>query len=177
LSHRTGPPVVISDERAELLGTAGGVIKALPQLGDAPFFHVNSDTIWIDGVKPNLHRLADAFDAARMDALLLVAPTASSIGYTGRGDFSMAPDGALTRRGERDPDAGVRRRCGTRPVVDDAAVRPRRRGRAALRPAPRRRLDACRNPRCHQSRRGSDPGERRVTAKVTGRETQSRIAP
>jgi MurNAc alpha-1-phosphate uridylyltransferase len=102
LSHRTRPPIVISDERAELLGTAGGVIKALPQLGDAPFFHVNSDTIWIDGVKPNLHRLADAFDAARMDALLLVAPTASSIGYAGRGDFSMAPDGALTRRGERE---------------------------------------------------------------------------
>jgi MurNAc alpha-1-phosphate uridylyltransferase len=102
LTHRTRPPIVISDERAELLGTAGGVVKALPQLGDAPFFHVNSDTIWIDGVKPNLRRLADAFDVARMDALLLVAPTASSIGYTGRGDFSMAPDGVLTRRGERE---------------------------------------------------------------------------
>jgi MurNAc alpha-1-phosphate uridylyltransferase len=37
-----------------------------------------------------------------MDALLLVAPTASSIGYTGRGDFSMAPDGRLMRRGERE---------------------------------------------------------------------------
>jgi N-acetyl-alpha-D-muramate 1-phosphate uridylyltransferase len=102
LSHRSRPPIVLSDERTELLGTAGGVIKALPQLGDAPFFHINSDTIWIDGVKPNLHRLADAFDAARMDALLLVAPTASSIGYTGRGDFSMAPDGVLARRGERE---------------------------------------------------------------------------
>ena len=69
-----------SDERAELLGTAGGVVKALPQLGDAPFFHVNSDTIWIDGVKPNLGRLAAAFEPARMDALLLVAATATSIG-------------------------------------------------------------------------------------------------
>ena len=102
LAGRKRPKIVISDERDELLGTGGGVVKALPQLGDAPFFHVNSDTIWIDGVKPNLGRLAAAFDPARMDALLLVAPTASSIGYAGRGDFSMAPDGRLTRRGERE---------------------------------------------------------------------------
>ena len=32
----------------------------------------------------------------------MVAPTASSIGYSGRGDFAMAPDGRLTRRGERE---------------------------------------------------------------------------
>ena len=66
---------MISDERGELLDTGGGVVKALPLLGDAPFFHVNSDTIWIDGVTPNLPRLAAAFDPARMDALLLLAPT------------------------------------------------------------------------------------------------------
>jgi MurNAc alpha-1-phosphate uridylyltransferase len=102
LSRRARPKIVISDERVELLGTAGGVVKALPELGPAPFFHVNSDTIWIDGVKPNLGRLAAAFDAARMDALLLLAPTATSIGYAGRGDFSMGPDGVLVRRGERE---------------------------------------------------------------------------
>jgi len=102
LAKRKRPQIVLSDERAELLGTGGGVIKALPELGKAPFFHVNSDTIWIDGVQPNLTRLAAAFDARRMDALLLLAPTASSIGYSGRGDFAMASDGKLTRRGERD---------------------------------------------------------------------------
>jgi N-acetyl-alpha-D-muramate 1-phosphate uridylyltransferase len=102
LAQRNHPQIIISDERSELLGTAGGIIKALPHLGDEPFFHVNSDTIWIDGVKPNLARLAEAFDSARMDALLLLAPTTSSIGYVGRGDFSMAPDGRLERRGERE---------------------------------------------------------------------------
>ena len=102
LASRQRPTIVLSDERAELLGTAGGVVKALPELGEAPFFHINSDTIWIDGVKPNLMRLAAAFEPSRMDALLLVAPTTSSIGYGGRGDFAMAPDGRLKRRGERD---------------------------------------------------------------------------
>jgi MurNAc alpha-1-phosphate uridylyltransferase len=102
LAHRQRPKIVISDERDELLGTGGGVAKALPELGDGPFFHVNSDTIWIDGVQPNLRRLAAGFDPVRMDALLLLATTAASIGYSGRGDFLMAPDGRLTRRGERE---------------------------------------------------------------------------
>lgn len=102
LADRQRPKIVISDERNELLGTGGGVLKALPKLGGGPFFHVNSDTIWIDGVKPNLRRLAEAFDPARMDALLLLATTAASIGYTGRGDFLMTADGRLTRRGEHE---------------------------------------------------------------------------
>src|SRR5262249_9145519 len=58
------------------------------------------DTIWIDGVKPNLERLVVAFDPERMDALLLLAPSAHSIGYAGRGDFQMQTDGRLTKRGE-----------------------------------------------------------------------------
>jgi MurNAc alpha-1-phosphate uridylyltransferase len=102
LQSRRRPRIVISDERSTLLGTGGGVVKALHELGDAPFFHVNSDTIWIDGVKPNLRLLAAAFEPERMDALLLLAPTTTSIGYAGRGDFAMAPDGRLKRRSERD---------------------------------------------------------------------------
>jgi MurNAc alpha-1-phosphate uridylyltransferase len=102
LHGRRRPRIIISDERHELLGTGGGVVKALVELGTAPFFHVNSDTIWIDGVKPNLARLAAAFAPDRMDALLLLASTATSIGYAGRGDFAMAPDGRLNRRPERD---------------------------------------------------------------------------
>jgi MurNAc alpha-1-phosphate uridylyltransferase len=37
-----------------------------------------------------------------MDALLLLAPTAGSIGYSGRGDFAMAPDGRLRARAEQE---------------------------------------------------------------------------
>ncbi len=97
---RSRPKVTISDERDQVLGTGGAVVKALPLLGNAPFFHVNSDTMWIDGVRPNLARLAEAFDPARMDILLLMAPTTSSIGYSGRGDYSMLADGALRVRRE-----------------------------------------------------------------------------
>jgi N-acetyl-alpha-D-muramate 1-phosphate uridylyltransferase len=102
LGQRTRPRIAISDERGLLLGTGGGVKRALPELGDRPFFHINSDTVWVDSTKPNLARLADAFEPETMDTLLLLAPTKTSIGYTGRGDFAMAPDGRLTRRGERD---------------------------------------------------------------------------
>jgi N-acetyl-alpha-D-muramate 1-phosphate uridylyltransferase len=102
LAPRERPQIVISDERGELLGTGGGIAKALPKLGAAPFFLVNSDTVWLDGVKPNFRRMADAFDPQTMDALLLLAPTANSIGYTGRGDFAMLPDGRLRRRRENE---------------------------------------------------------------------------
>src|SRR6202165_6312903 len=97
---RTLPRVIISEERDQVLGTGGGVVKALPLLGRAPFFLVNADTLWIDGVRPNLARLAEAFEPARMDILLFIAPTTSSIGYGGRGDYAMLPDGALRKRRE-----------------------------------------------------------------------------
>jgi MurNAc alpha-1-phosphate uridylyltransferase len=102
LKARASPKIVISDERTKLLDTGGGVVKALPLIGREPFFHLNSDTIWIDSVRPNLDTLAEAFDPAAMDVLLLLAPVATSIGYAGRGDFTMAADGRLERRLERD---------------------------------------------------------------------------
>ena len=101
-AERTTPRIVISDERGELLGTGGGIANALPKLGDKPFFLINSDTLWLDGIKSNLVRLAREFDPNTMDALLLLAPTTGSVGYSGRGDFAMAPDGRLSRRAERE---------------------------------------------------------------------------
>jgi N-acetyl-alpha-D-muramate 1-phosphate uridylyltransferase len=97
---RKRPRVIISDERDQVLGTGGAIVKALPLLGDAPFFHLNADTLWIDGVRANLTRLAEAFDPSRMDILLLMAPTAGSTGYDGNGDYAMLPDGSLRKRKE-----------------------------------------------------------------------------
>ena len=102
LASRKKPQIILSDERAKLLNTGGGVVKALPKLGTEPFFHINSDTIWIDGVRPNLERLAEGFDPDTMDALLLLAASNDSIGYAGRGDFLMATDGRLKKRQERE---------------------------------------------------------------------------
>ena len=100
VKSRTLPKITISDERDQVLCTGGGVVKALPLLGDAPFYHLNADTMWIDGARPNLARLAESFDPAKMDILLLMAPTANSIGYSGKGDYEMRPDGTLRRRKE-----------------------------------------------------------------------------
>jgi MurNAc alpha-1-phosphate uridylyltransferase len=93
-----GPRIVISDERAELLDTGGGTKKALGLLGDEPIVTFNSDSVWVEGLGSNLRNLIEAFDPGRMDALLMIADAASTIGYVGRGDFTMDPLGALARR-------------------------------------------------------------------------------
>jgi N-acetyl-alpha-D-muramate 1-phosphate uridylyltransferase len=95
------PQTVISDERELLLDTGGGAAKALPLLGDGPFFIHNSDSVWSEGVTPALPHMLRIWDPARMDCLLLLAPLSTSLGYHARGDFDMAPDGRLSRRGER----------------------------------------------------------------------------
>ena len=101
LRHRRRPRIIIADERAELLDTGGGIAGALPHLGEQPFFLRNSDSFWLEGVRPNLQWLADGWDDDRMDALLLLAATVDSAGYAGRGDFNLAKDGHLSRRVER----------------------------------------------------------------------------
>lgn len=96
-----GLTVRISDERAALLETGGGVAKALPLLDADPFLVVNSDNFWIDGATSTLGHLAQHWDAARMDALLLLVPLARAHGYDGVGDFHMDAGGKLRRRAER----------------------------------------------------------------------------
>jgi MurNAc alpha-1-phosphate uridylyltransferase len=95
------PAIVIADERELLLDTGGGAKRALPLLGPGPFFIHNADTVWSEGPIPELKRMLRLWDPAIMDCLLLLAPLSSSIGYHGKGDFAMAPDGRLSRRGER----------------------------------------------------------------------------
>jgi len=102
VGRRRRPQIVVSDERAQLLDTGGGIAKALPELGEAPFYLLNSDSFWIEGARPNLDWLAAGWDDAAMDAVLLLAPTVKAIGYSGRGDFRMDPTGRLYRRRERE---------------------------------------------------------------------------
>ncbi|HVI53072.1 MAG TPA: nucleotidyltransferase family protein [Candidatus Sulfotelmatobacter sp.] len=96
LAGRSG--VTLSDETDLLLETGGGVAKALPLLGDAPFFVCNADILWRNGPVSALRRLAAAWDGDKMDALLLMAPTAAAFGYEGQGDFFLDPAGQARRR-------------------------------------------------------------------------------
>ena len=101
LKDRETPEIVLSPE-AEILETGGGVKKALPQLGKEPFFVLNGDVLWLDGRRPALQRLAEAWDGRRMDCLLLLHQSVFAYGYDGRGDFMMDPNGLIRRRGERE---------------------------------------------------------------------------
>lgn len=97
LKDVTSPQIVISDERAALLDSGGGVKMALPYLGQNPFFIMNADAIWVDGPYPSLIRLSDHWNPQTMDILLLLAHTSSATGWGNRGDFAMDQTGRLTR--------------------------------------------------------------------------------
>jgi N-acetyl-alpha-D-muramate 1-phosphate uridylyltransferase len=97
VARRRAPRVTISDERDGLLDSAGGIVKALPQLGDEPFFILNADTFWIDRSRPNLRRLALEWDAQRMDILLMLCDLESATGHSGGTDFLLTADGRLIR--------------------------------------------------------------------------------
>jgi MurNAc alpha-1-phosphate uridylyltransferase len=90
--------VLVSDERAQLLETGGGLVKARAMLGDAPFLCVNSDNLWVDGPMDAIHQLAAQWDDARMDALLLMVPLARAHGHEGRGDFRIDSRGKIVER-------------------------------------------------------------------------------
>jgi len=81
-----------------LLETGGGVRNALPALGSDPFFVINADALWLDGLIPALERLETAWDPAAMDALLLLHRVVHAEGYDGPGDFYADPNGLLARR-------------------------------------------------------------------------------
>lgn len=99
LKGRSAPKIELSHED-DLLETGGGVKKALPLLGEGPFFVANSDALWIDGPQNALGRLAALWDDTALDGLLLLHPTVSGVGYDGAGDFFLDPAGMLRRRGE-----------------------------------------------------------------------------
>lgn len=88
------PKIVVSDEREERLETGGGILKALPLLGDAPFFSVNTDAILLDQETPAPQILREAWNDD-CDALLLLVPIEKTSGYAGVGDFSLDADGRI----------------------------------------------------------------------------------
>lgn len=101
LAMRKSPKIIISDERAKLLDQGGAIRKALPLLGEAPFFISNTDSFWVEGPHSNLERLAARWNPQKMDILLLVATMTNSVGVDWAGDFMMDATGRLTPREER----------------------------------------------------------------------------
>ena len=97
LALRAAPAVTVSDERAVLLETGGGMVKAQSLLPD-PFFALNSDNIWLDGPYNTFRELSEAWDADKMDALLLMVRHQDAMGYCGQGDFNLDPLGVVSRR-------------------------------------------------------------------------------
>ena len=89
------PDILISDESVKILDTGGGLRAAMPLLAADPVFVLNSDGVWT-GENP-LQQLAQAWDPARMDVLLLLLPAANFTGHHGTGDFVMGADNRLTR--------------------------------------------------------------------------------
>ncbi|TQV76191.1 nucleotidyltransferase family protein [Denitrobaculum tricleocarpae] len=100
LEGRPSPKILYSREE-ELLETGGGVKKALPLLGEDPFFVTNGDVCWLDGYASALERLAEQWNEGEMDGLLLLHPTVYAFGYDGVGDFHMDAAGRISRRKER----------------------------------------------------------------------------
>lgn len=110
LAGRGDLDILISDERAELMNSGGGLVKGLRRLDRSPVFVMNADLFWIaeeKGDRSNLARLAEAFDPARMDMILLCVPLERTTGHNGKKDFSLGSDGRLKRYEEGDPDPEV----------------------------------------------------------------------
>jgi MurNAc alpha-1-phosphate uridylyltransferase len=93
-----GLDIVISDERAQLLETGGGLMKAKHLIDADPFLCINSDNLWTDGPVNALRLLAGRWDDGAMDALLLLVPLARAHNNAGQGDFHMDALGRLSRR-------------------------------------------------------------------------------
>ncbi|MCB2112179.1 MAG: nucleotidyltransferase family protein [Parvularculaceae bacterium] len=103
LKSRLAPSIIISDERALLLETGGGLKKARSALGPAPIFCTNTDAILVGGSREPCRLLSEEWRDEDMDALLLLTPIANASGYDGRGDFDIANARPEWRKGESAP--------------------------------------------------------------------------
>lgn len=90
--------VLVPSYEEILLETGGGVKRALPLLGENPFYMINGDAFWTDGPSGNaLLTLAKAFDPKKMDVLLLLIPLERMVLTEGVGDYDLLPDSRLHR--------------------------------------------------------------------------------
>jgi N-acetyl-alpha-D-muramate 1-phosphate uridylyltransferase len=96
LKKRRDIEIIVLRE-SELLDTGGGIKNALRHF-EAPFFALNADLPWMDGAAPSLPRMAEIWDATKMDALLLLMPTKKAHGFEAKGDFKLEKDGCVWRK-------------------------------------------------------------------------------
>jgi MurNAc alpha-1-phosphate uridylyltransferase len=87
--------IAFSAETETILDTGGGLLNALPLLGDGPVLTLNTDAVWAGG-NP-IGELRAAWNAERMDGLLLLVPRDRATGHGGAGDFDLDPDGRIRR--------------------------------------------------------------------------------
>lgn len=100
LLARNTPQIVISDERAQLMDSGGGLVKGMRLLPTGPLFVMNADLFWVNepaNEASNLVRLRELFDPSRMDIAMLVVRNENTTGHNGKLDFSLAADGRLAR--------------------------------------------------------------------------------
>jgi MurNAc alpha-1-phosphate uridylyltransferase len=97
LAQRRDAQIIFSDETDKLLDTGGGVVKAMPHFAGAPFFVINSDSIWVEGKNPVLPAMLAAWDKHSMDGLLLLADMKTAMGYEGTGDFALTANDHVVR--------------------------------------------------------------------------------
>lgn len=103
VARRTrAPHITLSDERAQLLETGGALVKARALLGDDPIIVTNTDQVFEPATGAPIRAMARHWDGLAMDALLLLAPHAFVEGFDGAGDFFLAADGRIGRRGRAD---------------------------------------------------------------------------
>lgn len=99
LKTRRDVEIVISDERAQLMETGGGIRQALPLLGEAPIVVCNTDSIWEEPNGSAIRRLIDGYDAATMDCRLMLADMSECLGFDTPGDFTQDEAGRIALRG------------------------------------------------------------------------------
>jgi MurNAc alpha-1-phosphate uridylyltransferase len=103
LARRRDLEVVISDERAALLDSGGGIRHAADKLGRDPIYVANIDSLWIEGETPALETLKSVWDPDAMDILLLLVKRGQGIGFEGPQGFFRDAAGRLTHSTAPEP--------------------------------------------------------------------------